>query len=111
MKYFVNERERKASNSTCYFEFQRGNYKNCWLHDSISISDTLWDEFNLSELFHNIIENFDYYDHNVVTKKQWDEIVKISQKSNTIWREVIAEAVPWVSECFEENEVFTIIGM
>lgn len=40
-----------------------------------------------------------------------DEIVKISLESNSIWQEVIAEAIPWVSECFEENEVFTILGM
>lgn len=112
MKYFINEQKRKESGSTCYFEFQKGYYHNkCWLNDSISISDTLWDEFNLSELFSSVIYNFDYYGLNVVNKKQWDNLVKIGQESNSIWQEVIAEATPWVSICFEENEVFTIMGM
>lgn len=51
MKYFVDEEKRKASHSTCYFEFQMGYYHDkCWLSDSISISDSLWDEYHLSDL-------------------------------------------------------------
>lgn len=112
MKFFVDEQKRKESNSTCYLEFQRGYYHDeCWRKDSISISGTLWTEINLSKLFRSVIHNFDYYGLNVVNKKDWDEIVQISLTSNAVWQEVIAEAIPWVSRCFEENEVFTIVGM
>lgn len=112
MKYFVNEEKRKASHSTCYFEFQKGYYRNkCWLPDSISISDTLWDEYHLSDLFGCVIKKFDYYGKTIVTKEQWDEILKLSQESGKIWGEVIAEAIPWVNECFKKYDVFTIMGM
>lgn len=112
MKYFVNEEERRASHSTCYFEFQQGYYHDqCWLLDSISISDTLWDKFDLSNLFGSVIREFDYCGTTVVTKDQWDDIVKISQKSNCFWREIVAEVTPWVARCFEGHEMFTIIGM
>ena len=112
MKFFVDEEKRKASHSTCYFEFQKGCYNNkCWLADSISISDSLWDEYRLSDLIACVIKDFDYYGTTTVTKNQWNEIIKLSQKSGTIWEEVIAEAIPWVSECFKMFDVFTILGM
>ena len=112
MKYFVNEEDRKASHSTCYFEFQQGYYHGqCWLPDSISISDTLWDEFDLSILFARVIEGFDYFGTTVVTKEQWNNIVRISQESFSPWCEIIAEAAPWVDICFKNHEAFTIMGM
>ena len=112
MKYFVDERGRKASHSSCYFEFQRGRYHDrCWLDDSISISNTVWDELRLSELFGTVLPTFDYFGINVVTREQWERIVEISQKSNLLWSEVIAEVTSWVEQCFEENEVFSVLGM
>ncbi len=112
MKFFVNEEKRKASHSTCYFEFQKGYYHDkCWLPDSISISDTLWDEYHLSDLISRVIKKFDYYGTTIVKKDQWAEIVKFSQESGAIWGEVIAEATPWVNECFKKYDVFTIIGI
>lgn len=111
LKYFVSEEERKASHSTCYFEFQQGYYRGqCWLPDSISISGTLWDKFDLSNLFERVIEEFDYFDTTVVTKTQWSNIIEIS-KERTAWYEIIKEAVPWVDRCFKSHEVFTILGM
>lgn len=112
MKYFVDEEKRKASHSTCYFEFQMGYYHDkFWLPDSISIHDSLWDEYHLSDLIGCVIKDFDYYGITIVTKTQWEEIVRLSQKSGSIWEKVIAEAVPWVNECFKRHEVFTILGM
>jgi len=112
MKYFVDEKQRKASQSSCYFEFQKGYYHDeCWLPDSISISDTLWDEYGLSDLIGSVIKEFDYYYMTTVTKAQWDEIVKSSQKPGTLWGEIIGEAAPWVAECFKEYDVFTIMGI
>lgn len=112
MKYFVTETKRKASNSTCFFEFQKGYYHDqYWLQDSINISDDLWDEFNLSELIGNVNKDFNYYGITVITKNQWNKIINNSQKTDSAWKDVIAEAIPWVNDCFEKNEVFSIIGM
>ena len=112
MKFFVDEEKRKASHSTCYFEFQKGYYHGkCWLPDSINISDSLWNEYHLSDLIACVIKNFDYYGTTIVTKKQWDEIIKLSQESGTIFWEVIADATRRVNECFKKYDVFTILGM
>ena len=112
MKYFIDEKTRKESGSTCFLDFQKGYYHDkCWLNDSINISDTLWNKLELSKLFSIVLADFDYYGLNVVNKEQWNKIVEISRKMNAEWEEVIAEVTPWVSMCFDENEVFTIIGM
>ena len=112
MKYFVSEEERRASHSTCYFEFQQGYYHDqCWLPDSISISDTLWDELDLSVLFARVMEGFAYFGITAVTKAQWNDIVRLSQESPSSWHEVIAEASPWADRCFKDHEVFTILGI
>lgn len=110
--YFVTEDKRAASNHTCYMEFQRGPYRDqCWLADSISIQDILWDAFDLTRLFESVIPDFDYYDTNAVTKAQWEQIVKLCSKKGSLWNKVIAEAAPWVEQCFEEYDIFTIVGM
>ncbi len=112
MEFFVNENKRKISGNTEYFEFQKGQYHDkCWLPDSISISAALWDKYNLSDLIGSVVKNFDYYGITTVTKEQWAEIVKISQESWTIQNKIIAEALPWVNECFKEYDVFTILGL
>ncbi len=112
MKYFVNEADRKASHSSCYFEFQKGHYHDeCWLQDSISISDELWDKFNLSELICSVIGDFNYFGITVVTKNQWNKIVKNSRGAGLDWEDAIAEVIPWANDCFEEYEVFTIVGL
>lgn len=47
MKYFLNEVQRKASNSTCYHEFFRGKWDKdaCvhWNNDSLNIDE--YDDF------------------------------------------------------------------
>ena len=112
MKYFVSEAERKASHSSCYFEFQQGlHHDQCWLPDSISIHESLWNEFDLSSLFGRVIQDFDYFGITVVSKAQWNEIIQISQDPHPAWYEIIAEAAPWVEECFLNHEVFSIMGM
>lgn len=52
MKYFVTEKERKASGGTCYFEFQKGKMRNeYWLEDSVCMHADLFDELKLFRLF------------------------------------------------------------
>lgn len=113
MNFFVDEKKRKASHSTCYFEFQKGRHQGdqYWLPDSISISDTLWDRYHISDLIRSVIKNFDYYGPTAVTKNQWDEIMKLSQEAGGAWAQITAEAAPWVKECFKKQDVFTIMGI
>ncbi len=47
----------------------------------------------------------------VISKKQWEEIVALSQTANLLCKDIITDAIPWVTECFEEYEVFTICGL
>ncbi len=112
MKYFVNEEERKASGSTCYFEFQKGEYRNeCWLKDSICLHADLFDELLLFQLFTDSLETFDYYDmNNVIKKEQWYKIVENSN-DNEQWKLVVEELRPWVEDCFTKHECFTICGI
>ncbi len=112
MKYFVSESERKSSKSSAYFEFQNGYH--CgrhWLEDSVSISDDLWDELKLSELFGKAVPEFDYCGLTTVTKSEWNEIVKLAKESSNQWQEVIDELSTWVNTCFETNDIFTICGL
>ena len=112
MKYFVTEDERKAARSTCYFEFQKGCHSGeCWLPDSINIPDIQWDAFRLEELIRRAGVDFDYFGPTMITREQWNEIVRISREGEAVWEEVVAEAAPWVSECFQEYDRFTIMGM
>lgn len=112
MKYFINEKEREASHSTCYLEFQEGQYHDkCWLDSSISISDEIWDKYQMSKLIHMVVPNFDFYGLTMITKEQWLAIVENSQNEDCLCKDVIQEAIPWVNKCFESNDVFTICGI
>ncbi len=83
MKCFVNEEERKNSRSTCYFEFQKGKYKNKnWLKDSVSLHVDIFDDFEFYSLFSYAIDRFDCFEQNEVSKKQWDKIIQRSKKTS-----------------------------
>ena len=112
MRYFVNEKERKASGSTCYFEFQKGKFRNkYWLNDSICIHADLFDELRLFKLFADVLGGFDYYSPtNLIEKSQWDKIIEKS-KENEQWKSVIEELTPWAEECFRKHKYFTICGI
>lgn len=112
MKYFVSGEERKASGSTCYFEFQKGKHRNKhWLIDSICIHVELFDELLLSQLFADPIGNFDYYGPtNIIEKEQWYKIIEKSNE-NEHWKLVVEELRPWVEECFNNYKCFTICGI
>ena len=112
MKYFIDAKEREESGSTCYLEWQKGYYHDeCWLPDSINISGSLWDDALLTRFMRQVVKDFDYYDLNIVDRRQWVEIVRLSNEANHLCRSIIAEAIPWVEECFEEYDVFTICGL
>ena len=110
MNYFVTETERRASRSSCYFEFQRGRYQDkCWLADSLSLQDSIWEKFDLSSLFSRIIPKFDYYGLTEVNPAQWAALLALS--ASPAQREILLELAPWAADCFASEEVFTIIGI
>lgn len=110
MKYFVAEAERKASRSSCYFEFQRGRYHDkCWLADSLNLHEGVWEQFDMSGLFGRAIPKFDYYGLTEVTKGQW--AAALALPAEPAQQEILAELAPWAADCFAEHDVFTIIGM
>ena len=111
MKYFLDEMQRKASGSTCYFEFQKGKFRNkFWLKDSLCLHSDTFNSLNLYELFSNSIENFCYYSPTEVNKEQWEVLVAKS-KGNEHWNDVIEELAPWAEECFIKHTCFSICGI
>ena len=111
MKYFLDEMQRKASGSTCYFEFQKGKFKNkFWLKDSLCLHADTFDSLNLYALFSNSIETFCYYAPTEVSKEHW-EILIVKSKENEYWIDIIEELTPWVEECFTKHMCFTICGI
>lgn len=112
MKYFVTEKERKASGGTCYFEFQKGKMRNeYWLEDSVCIHADLFDELKLFRLFLDSLGCFDYYGPtNVISKEKWDIIVEKS-KENSQWELVVQELTPWAEDSLNKHSCFTICGI
>ena len=112
MKYFMTEAERKQGHGTCFFEFQKGkDYGQCWLNDSLCLHADIFDEMKLYELFIAAIPHFAYYGVTVVTQKDWQALLLLSQEYGGIKEEVISELIPWVEECLKTKKAFTICGI
>ena len=112
MFFFITEEERKKSKSTCYFEFQKGKYHGkCWENGSVSIRDSLWDEYELSDLFEKAVPDFDYFGVTEISPEQWENILKICEKEKPKGACVIDDVREWVEECFKEFGCFAICGM
>ena len=111
MKYFRNEEERKKSGGTCYFEFQKGKFRNkFWLKDSLCLHADTFDALMLYPLFSDAIAKFCYYAPNEVSQAQWNAIV-VKSKENEQWQKVVEELLPWVEACFAKHNCFTICGI
>ncbi len=65
----------------------------------------------MTRFMRQIVKDFDYYDFNVISKQQWEDLVILSQTADNLCKSIIAESIPWVTECFEKHEVFTICGL
>ena len=112
MKYFVNETERKASGSTCYFEFQKGKYHDeCWLPDSLSIHMDLFDELKLFDLISSVIPSFDYFGLTEIDCNDWKEIVNRASVIGGKTAQAIKEANDWALMAFSETSIITICGI
>lgn len=112
MKYFIDEIARKASGSSCYFEFMIGEYHDeCWLADSISISDEIFDELKLYELIGSTVPSFDYYGLTEVNLSQWQSIVCNARNIGGDVKDAILEADEWAQKAFSTSKVITICGL
>jgi len=111
MSIFITEEERKKTNSTCYFEFMKGEFKGkCWNVDSLNISEESWQEFKLTELFSRVKQSFDYYGITTIDADEWDKLVEIAE-NNCDWSMVIDEIYDWAINSLKENKFFSIMGM
>lgn len=112
MKYFIDEETRKASRSTCYFEFMIGKYRDkCWLPDSISISADLFDELKLYEVISSVIPSFDYYGLTEISIDDWNKIIDKAHFIGGKTQEVFNEANNWAKIVFDSYSVITICGL
>ena len=111
MKYFCTETERKASKSTCYFEFQKGRHKGKhWLEDSLCIHDDFLND-DIYQIFVTVIPQFDPFGITEVSSGQWKQV---KSKAEAVGGEVLVavmELDEWVVKCFEKEAVFTICGI
>jgi hypothetical protein len=111
LKYFLDEVQRKATGSTCYFEFQKGKFKHkFWLNDSLYLHADTFDSLMLFELFSNSIEDFNYYGPTEVNKQAWENLVAKSTE-NEHWKVVIDELNPWAKNCFAKHKCFSVCGI
>lgn len=112
MKYFLNEKQRKESHSTCYYEFQRGKYDGiCWKEDSISISDDDFTRLKLGKIFLKAVPEFDYYGITEVNIGQWEKVKLLLREKSGEYEDLLKESEAWFEDNFKEFEVFTICGM
>ena len=112
MKYFIDKKSVQESHTTCYFEFQKGSFKNkCCDEDSIFIRDSLWDEYNLSVLIEKFVPDFDYYGTTEINFDRWNRIVKFCESNSERWNCIIFDSRDWADECFKQYNCFTIVGM
>lgn len=115
MKYFLNEKERQASNSTCYHEFVKGRWDDnamvFWNSESLNIHDDLMIALGLDRLIQGIVEGYDPYGETAVNAIQWKQICAEAEKIGGSLLEVVSELSPWAEENFRQNSVFTILGI
>ena len=109
MKYLITKEEQSLSGSTCYFEFQKGKFKDHWLNTSLYIHQEIFDELELFCLF-SFAVSFNYFGPTEIGKEQWNEISK-KANSKPHWKAFTEELTPWVKACFLEDRCFTICGI
>ncbi len=112
MSYFIDEKKRKESQSSSYFEFQKGKYRDkCWLPDSISIHMDIFDDLHLYDLIRSVIPAFDYYGLTEITPGNWEKIIRKAHLIGGETEAAMIEADKWVKNAFSNEPIFTICGI
>lgn len=87
------------------------------LQESLYVSDDAFYLF-LELIFRKVVPHFDMFENTCITRKQWDDIMRLNISDFAeIRKERIAAAKTlgaihcWVNEHIADGEVFTIIGV
>lgn len=112
MKYFIGEEERQNSGSTCFIEFQKGNYENeVWHIDSLCMDEELFYDLKLRKLFSSVLPQFDYFGITQVSSEQFSKVKDAAVNFSPETRECISELSEWLENSKNEGVLFTIVGM
>lgn len=115
MKFFMSEQEWKESDSSCFHEFQKGDWDEekmeYWKPDSINLHDDIMYELAFDSLIMKVAPEYDPFGETRITKPQQDEIVHLSAEIGGDVAALVIEADKWVQDTFAEYGVFTILGI
>lgn len=112
MKYFITGEERKKSGSTCFIEFQRGEYDNeIWHISSICIDEELFYDLKLRKLFSSVLPQFDYFGITQVLPEHFARVKDAASTYLPETAECINELDSWLKQENEDGVMFTIVGM
>lgn len=112
MSYFIRETERESRSDTGYIEFQKGAFADTfWHEDSLLINEEEFRDLHMAGLFRRAFEDYDYYGITEVTIEDWNRLCELVGDCNEELRLAFNELRIWAEECFEEYEVFNILGL
>jgi hypothetical protein len=111
MTYFLTAPQRKETQSTLYFEFQKGRFRHkFWKDDSIYLHADIFDRLGLDAIFSELIPNFHYFADTWVSAEQYHAVRAVALAHGGELAAVFAELDVWVTECFRTEDCFTILG-
>ena len=112
MKYFITANQRKASQSTLYFEFQKGRFNRAfWKEDSVYLHADTFDRLGLCELLTATVPDFCYYSTTQISPAQYEALKSTALKLGGEIAALIEELDMWVAECYRTENCFTILGI
>lgn len=115
MQYFLTEKQRKLTHSTCYHEFFKGTWdldlNGFWNDDSLFIEDDEFCRIGMDRLIEHADSNYDYFGETEITQAHWSKIVTEAKNTGGELWDAILEVVPWAENCYGKHNVITILGM
>ncbi|MEC0124578.1 hypothetical protein [Paenibacillus pabuli] len=97
------------------FEFMQGELDEHWLESSIYITEEVFAQTELIDVFTDTLVNFNYYGPTEVNEAEWENIKQIVLTSKSskekASKQLLAEIDEWANECFKKYSCFTICGM
>ena len=99
----------------CYYEFQRDNYDHGepkhWQADSLFMHDDIFEHLKLYPIILQVLPHFNPYGPTVVNAQQWVEIKQLINTQGTpAAQATLLELSPWVDECLQTDDCFSILG-
>lgn len=110
--YLYTAAQRKALGGTCYFEFQRGRFRNKhWLERSVFLHMDQFDHLDLNRLLSEVLPHFDYCGVTEVSPIQYKKLKALALARGGEVANLFEELDHWVQDCFFTENVFTICGI